>query len=126
MTTKTKNILNWVLAGLVAFIFIGSAIGKFTADETATAQSAQMGLNARTILYLGIIELVALALFLTPRTSIIGTLLLVAYMGGAIATHLEHNQPLMAPIIVSTFVWLVGFVRNPELSQRILNNNKNK
>lgn len=120
MNTKTRNIINWVLAGLIAFIFIGSAIGKFTADAAAQAQSAQLGLNATNMLYLGIIEIIAVILFLLPRTSIIGSLLLVAYMGGAIATHLQHSLPLAAPIGISVFVWIVAFVRNPELSNRIL------
>ena len=59
-------------------------------------------------------------LFLYPRTGIVGTLLLVAYMGGAICTHLEFAQPLAPPIIISAFVWIVAVVRFPELSQRIL------
>lgn len=120
MNVKTRNIINWVLAGLVAFIFIGSGIAKLTANEEALAQAANFGLDKSSYAFLGIIELVAVAIFLIPRTSIIGTLLLVAYMGGAIATHLEHSQPLMAPIAISIFVWIVSFVRNPELSNRLL------
>jgi hypothetical protein len=120
MTSKTRNIINWILAGLVAFIFIGSAIGKLTANSEALAVAAKMGLSADTYTILGIIELVAVALFLYPRTGIIGSLLLVAYMGGAIATHVEHAQPVMAPIIVSAFVWIVAVVRFPELTNRLL------
>jgi uncharacterized membrane protein YphA (DoxX/SURF4 family) len=120
MNSKTKNIVNWVLAGLVAFIFIGSAFGKLSANAEALKMAEGFGLNATSYMYLGIIELIAVLLFLIPRTSIIGSLLLIAYMGGAIATHLEHAQPLMAPIIISIFVWIVSFVRNPELSKRAL------
>lgn len=120
MNTKTRNIINWVLAGLVTFIFIGSAFGKLTANAEALKMAEGFGLNATSYMYLGIVELIAVLLFLIPRTSIIGTLLLVAYMGGAIATHLEHAQPLLAPVIISIFVWIVSFVRNPELSKRVL------
>jgi uncharacterized membrane protein YphA (DoxX/SURF4 family) len=120
MNNKTKNIINWVLAGIVAFIFIGSAIGKLTADQEGLKQAANFGLDKSSYAFLGIIEIVAVILFLIPRTSIIGTLLLVAYMGGAIATHLEHAQPLAPPVIVSILVWIVAFVRNPELSNRVL------
>jgi DoxX-like family len=123
MTTKTRNIINWVLAGLVAFIFIGSAISKLTANAEALAGAAKFGLSAGTYTILGIIELIAVALFLYPRTGILGTLLLVAYMGGAISTHVEFAQPLMAPIAISAFVWIVAVVRFPELTNRILDNN---
>jgi hypothetical protein len=122
MTKKTRNIINWVLAGLVAFIFIGSAFSKLTANAEALEAAAKFGLNASSYTALGIIELVAIALFLYPRTGVLGTLLLVAYMGGAIATHLEHAQPLMAPIIISAFVWIASVVRFPELTKRISGN----
>ncbi|TRX35016.1 DoxX family protein [Flavobacterium sp. ZT3R18] len=120
MTTKTRNIINWVLTGLVGFIFIGSAISKLTANAEALKMAEGFGLDANNYMLLGIVEITAIILFLIPRTAIIGTLLLAAYMGGAIATHLEHAQPLAAPIAIATFVWIVAFVRIPELSQRVL------
>jgi uncharacterized membrane protein len=123
MTQKTRNIINWVLAGLVAFIFVGSAIGKLTADAKGVAESAAMGLSASAMTALAIIELVAVALFLYPRTGVLGSLLLVAYMGGAIATHLQHSLPLAAPIAISAFVWIAAVVRFPELTSRIVGNN---
>lgn len=119
MTTKTKNVINWVLSGLVAFIFIGSAISKLSANAEALGAAAKFGLNPSMYSILGIIELIAVALFLYPRTGILGTLLLVAYMGGAISTHLEFAQPIMAPIAISAFVWIVSVVRFPELRNRM-------
>jgi DoxX-like family len=124
MTQKTRNIINWVSAGLVAFIFTGSAIGKLTADAKGVAESAAMGLSAGTMTALAIIELLAVSLFLYPRTGILGSLLLAAYMGGAIATHLQHGLPLAAPIAISAFVWIAAAVRFPELTSRIIAKNK--
>jgi DoxX-like family len=123
MTAKTQNIVNWVLAGLVAFIFVGSGISKITANAEALEAAAKFGLNASSYTALGIIELIAVALFLYPRTGLIGVLLLVAYMGGAIATHLEHGESLIAPIAISAFVWIVSVVRFPEMSSRLLGKN---
>lgn len=119
MSTKTINIINWVLAGLVAFVFIGSAYSKLTANAEALKMGASFGLNANNFTALGIIEIVAAILFLIPRTAVLGTLLLVAYMGGAIATHLQHGQPLMAPIMIAAFVWIVAVIRLPELRSRL-------
>jgi DoxX-like family len=119
MTTKTINIINWVLAGLVAFIFIGSAYSKLTANADALKMGAGFGLSANSFTALGIIEIISAILFLVPRTAVLGTLLLVAYMGGAIATHLEHGQPLLAPCMISAFVWIVAIVRLPELRSRL-------
>ena len=87
MSSKTKNIINWVLAGLVGFIFLSSAYGKFTGGAEDAKMAETLGLSARNITLIGIVELAAIILFLIPRTGVLGTLLLVAYMGGAIATH---------------------------------------
>ena len=32
MTSKKRNIINWILSGLIAFIFVGSAIYVAVAD----------------------------------------------------------------------------------------------
>ncbi len=121
MSEKTKKIIYWVLTGLVAFIFLGSAVGKFTADQKALEMAASMGLDANTFKMLGFIEILCLVLFILPRTGIIGTLLLCAFMGGAIATHLEHGQPFVAQCIIQAFLWVVAFYRFPELTNRLRN-----
>ncbi|HVM89055.1 MAG TPA: DoxX family protein [Puia sp.] len=121
MTSKTKNIINWVLAGLVGIIFLGSAMGKLMGSPDALKMAEGFGISATAFKTLGVIELLSVILFIYPRTGILGTLLLAAYMGGAIASHLEHGLPIMAPIFISAFVWIAAVVRFPELRQRILN-----
>jgi hypothetical protein len=120
-TEKTKKIIYWVLTGLVSLVFLGSAIGKFTANEEALKIATNFGLDARTYTLLGVVELVCLILFIVPRTGIIGTLLLAAYMGGAIATHLEHGESIIAPCIIQTILFLVSFYRFTELRTKLLN-----
>ncbi|NBX11301.1 MAG: DoxX family protein [Chitinophagaceae bacterium] len=118
---KTKRIIYWVLTGLVAFVFLGSAAGKLSANEEALKMAAGFGLDAKTYTMLGIVELISIILFIIPRTGIVGTLLLAAYMGGAIASHLEHGVSIVAPCIVQTFMFLVAFYRFPELRSKLLN-----
>ncbi len=122
MTDKTKKIINWVLTGLVASIFIGSAMGKFFANPETLAMAQGMGIDASTYRAIAVVELISIVLFIFPRTGILGTLLLVAYMGGAIATHLEHAQSIVAPCVIQAFLWIVAVVRFPELKQRLLGN----
>jgi hypothetical protein len=121
MTDKTKKLIHWSLTGLVAFVFLGSVMGKFTADAKALEMAAAFGLDASAYKMLGAIELISVILFVIPRTGLLGTLLLAAYMGGAIATHLEHDQSIVAPCIIQSFLWIVAFVRFPELSDRLRN-----
>lgn len=123
MTTKTKTIINWSLAGIVGFIFIGSGLSKILGGEEMQKMANGIGLSAETFKLLGIVELISALLFFFPRTGIIGTFLLVAYMGGAIAIHLTNDQSLVAPAILEAIIWIAAFIRFPELKDRILNLN---
>ena len=124
MSDKTTKIIYWSLTGLIAFVFVGSAMGKLTADAKALEMAASMGLDANTYKMLGFIEIISVLLFIFPRTGILGTILLVAYMGGAIATHLENGQSIIPPCVIQTILILVSIYRFPELVQRILNKGK--
>ncbi len=119
MNTKTRNTINWVIAGLVAFVFIGSAAGKLSGSADAAKMAEGFGISAGSFTLLGVVELIAVILFVIPRTGILGALVLAAYMGGAVASHLEHNLSILAPVVISAFVWIAAVVRFPELTQRI-------
>ena len=118
---KTNKTVAWVLTGLISLAFLGSAAGKFMANEEALKMAETFGIDARTYLMIGVIELICLLLFIIPRTGILGTLLLSAYMGGAIATHLEHGESIVAPCIIQTILFLVAFYRFPELRSTLFN-----
>ena len=121
MSKKSSNIIYWILTGLVSLIFIGSASGKLFPNDEALKMAANFGLDVKTNTLLGIVEIISLILFVIPRTGILGTLLIAAYMGGAIATHLEHGQSIIAPCIIQTILFLVAFYRFPELRTKLLN-----
>jgi TRAP-type C4-dicarboxylate transport system permease small subunit len=119
MNSKTKKIVDWVLGGLIAAFFLFSAYGKLTATEEMINMSSTMGISASTMKTLAIIEILSAILFLIPRTGVLGTLLLAAYMGGAIATHLEHGQSFTMQCIIQAIIWIVAVIRFPELRSRM-------
>ena len=121
MSEKTKKIIYWVLTGLVGIVFIGSALGKLSGSAEGIKAAEGFGIGAGAFRTLGIVELISILLFIFPRTGILGTILLVGYMGGAIATHLEHAQSIVAPIVITSFVCLVAVYRFPEMLNRIKN-----
>ena len=118
---KSKKVIYWGLTGLVSFVFLGSAVGKFMANEEALKMASSFGIDVKTNTMLGLVEIICLLLFVIPRTGIIGTLLLAAYMGGAIATHLEHGISIVVPCIIEAFMLGVAFYRFPELRTTLLN-----
>ncbi|GDX65977.1 membrane protein [Chlorobiota bacterium] len=120
MIMKSNKIVYWVLTGLISLVFIGSALGKLTVNEESLKMASNFGIDSATFTMLGILELACLFLFIIPRTGIIGTMLLAAYMGGAIATHVEHGESILAPCIVQSILFLIAFYRFPELRSTLL------
>jgi hypothetical protein len=121
MTTKTKNSAGWVLSGLISLMLSASAVDKMIGSGHALQMAASFGLSAETYSVLGLIEMVSVVLFLYPRTGILGTLLLSSYLGGAIATHLQHQQDITFPAAIEVFIWLTAIIRFRELTPRLLN-----
>lgn len=120
MTIKTKTTISLILTILVSALFIFSAVGKMAGTDEVLKQMLKIGLDKDKTLYIGIIELIITLLFASNRTGVIGGVLLLAYMGGAIASHLEHGQSVVAPIAIAVFVGIVALFRFPELTLRIL------
>jgi sorbitol-specific phosphotransferase system component IIC len=121
MTTKKRNVIGGILSALVGLMLIASATDKIIGSEHALQMGASFGLSAGTYSVLGIIEILSVVIFLYPRTGIAGTLLLSSYLGGAIATHLQHQQNILFPMVFEAAVWIAAVIRFPELTQRALN-----
>ncbi|BAV06434.1 integral membrane protein [Filimonas lacunae] len=60
-------------------------------------------------------------MFLFQRSGVLGTLLLSSYLGGAIATHLQHQQNILFPMAIEAAVWITAIIRFPELTRRFGN-----
>ncbi len=112
--SKTRKIAAWVIAGLLTGLYAFSASGKLFLHPEQMDQ-LKLG-DWRIIIALG--EITSALLFLFPRTNIYGTLLLSAYMGGAIIIHMTGGLSIVMPSVVLILIWIVGFLRNPELVKR--------
>jgi hypothetical protein len=68
---------------------------------------------------IGLLELVCLVLYVIPRTSVLGAILLTGYLGGAVATHVRVGSPMLThvlfPIYVAALVWGGLFLREARL-----------
>ncbi len=112
--SKGRKITGWIMVGLMGALFIMSASMKLIGGEELAANFAKFGLDGKQML-IGAGELIAAILFLIPKTSSLGVLLLSAHMGGAIATHMEHGEMYMPQAIILLVVWIANWLRNPEM-----------
>jgi hypothetical protein len=116
MPGKARRIAAWVLTGLLTLLFVFSAAMKLAQTPQAVEGIGKYGLTDFIIL-IGVGELVSAVLFLIPRTTSLGLLLLSGYMGGAIATHMEHGESFVLPSVILVLVWVAGYLRHPEVLQ---------
>ena len=124
MTPKTRNIIGWILAILVTGVFLMSAGMKlFGAESAKMAES--MGLTLEVLHRIAAVEIVAALLFLLPRTGVFGSMLLAAYLGGAIATHVLGHQPIMVPVVLQVVLFITAIIRFPEMGQRLFGHKSN-
>jgi hypothetical protein len=123
MNQRITKSLVWILTGFVAFIFIGSGIFKLVGG-VKTVEMAQSVGGRSNLIILAFLEFVIAILFLIPRTGVVGILLMIAYMGGALAVLFVSGQPFIFLIIIQILIWITGLFRFPELGQRLLNNNR--
>lgn len=98
-----------MLSGLaIAFLTFDSVL-KVLKLPAAVEGTVQLGYPENAIVGIGLIELVCLVLYATPRTAVLGAILLTGYLGGAIATHVRIGSPLFThtlfPIYVAALIW---------------------
>lgn len=93
-----------ILSGLsIAFLLFDAGM-KIARVPAAIQGTVQLGYPAETILGIGLVQLVCLALYAAPRTAVVGALLLTGYLGGAVATHVRVGNPLFSHILFPTYV----------------------
>lgn len=120
MKEKTRKIVSWILAGLVAFALVGSGMAKLSGGEQAAEIAKGVG-GVTNLTILGILEIAIAAIWLVPRTGLIGGLLAIAYMGGAIAVHFISHQPVLIPVAIQILIWVAAAYRFPEITKRLFN-----
>lgn len=114
--SKGRKITAWIAVGLMTALFMMSATMKLMASKDAeiAVNFVKWGLEGKLML-IGMGELIAAILFLIPRTSSIGVLLLTAHLGGAIVTHMSNGEMFIPQAIMLLLVWVANYLRNPEM-----------
>ncbi len=124
MKLRLSSVIGWLCVGLVAAFHVFAIVMKFiplapgSEGEEFAKRLGTYGLEYP----LGVMEILIVLLYVIPRTSTVGFVLMVGYMGGALATNLTHGFPLAdcTPLFVLFALMTLGaYFRNPELLTRI-------
>jgi hypothetical protein len=103
---------------IVAFLLFDAGIHLMKPAPVVEA-FAKLGFPLRLAVPLGIIELVCILLYVIPRSSILGAILLTGYLGGAIAIQLPTGNSLFGevlfPVYIGVFLWGGIYLRDERL-----------
>lgn len=97
-----------VLSGLfVLFMLAASVAPKFLmADMVAEQNMTPLGWPAKYLMLIGLIELGCVVLYVIPRTSLLGAVLMTGLLGGAIAANLRVENPLFSHTLFGVYLGL--------------------
>jgi len=116
---KALTIAGWTLTGLfTAFMIFDTTIKLIGHPEVAKAEG-QLGLPAGSGFGIGVMEAALLALYLFPRTAVLGVVLMTALMGGTCAIHYLNGNPLFSHMLfgpyLAVFAWGGLWLRDANL-----------
>lgn len=98
-----------VLSGtFVLFMLAASVAPKYLmADMVAEQNLEPLGWQAKYLMLIAAIELVCVILYVIPRTSLLGAVLMTGLLGGAIATNLRVEMPMFSHTLFGLYLGLV-------------------
>jgi hypothetical protein len=102
-----------ILIGLAGGILVASSIAKLVGISAVVNQLLGFGFSSGQVVLVGFLEVISGVLFLVPRTRSVGLTLVSGFLGGAIATHLQHGEMPFAPVAVIAVAWIGVALRHP-------------
>ena len=98
-----------IMSGVAVLFLLFDSVGKVLKLAPVVEGTTQLGYPVSVLLGIGTVELLCLVVYMIPRTSILGAILLTGYLGGAVATHVRIGSPLFShvlfPIYVAVLIW---------------------
>ena len=110
-----------ILSALVVLFLLLDGVMKIMPLPIVLTTMGDLGwpVDATTARILGILTLGGTALYAWPRTSAVGSILLTAYLGGAVATHVRIDRPLFSHVLFGVYLgvalWAGLLIRSPQL-----------
>ena len=108
-----------ILSGLAIVFLLFDAVTKFFMDKLppeALEAGAALQWPVEKMPLVGMILLICTLLYIIPRTSVLGAILLTGYLGGAVASHTRVSNPLFThtlfPIYIAVFIWFGLYLRD--------------
>jgi hypothetical protein len=105
-----------ILSGIPAFMLLFAGAMKLFKPPSMLEGLAHYGFPESLVVAIGVVEIGCTILYIIPRTSVLGAILLTGFLGGATATNVRVMDPsFFMPVLFGVLVWAGLFLRDPRL-----------
>jgi hypothetical protein len=122
-TTKGALWIGRIMTAVPALFLFVDSVMKLVKPPPVVQATLELGYAESSIIGLGIVLLACVVLYAIPKTSVLGAILLTAYLGGAVATHVRVGSPLFThtlfPVYLAALIWGGLFLRDSRLRMLI-------
>jgi len=103
----------------VLMMTMSAGMKLFGGPMVATAFVGKFGYQEASLPVIALVELSCAALYLVPRTAVLGAILVTGYLGGAIATHVRIGEVFAIPLLLGIVAWAGLYLRDERLQDLI-------
>lgn len=115
--SKARLWISYILSAGVALFMLMGAMMSLTHAQQSVEGMKTFGYPESALLTVGILAMLSTVLYLIPRTSVLGAIVMTGYFGGAIATHVRISDPgWPMALIFGILIWLALYLREPRLA----------
>ena len=118
-TTPVSKASVWsgrVISALLILFMIGDGLAKILKAKSSVEGTVKLGYPIGTLVPIGLTAFICAIIYLIPRTSILGAILLTGYLGGATASMVRAQNPwFLFPVIFGVLAWLGLYLRDQDL-----------
>ena len=118
--SRTAAIAARTIEVLVVLFMLFDVFGKYMRPEPVTSAFARQGMPIVLAFVIGTLLLVLTILYIIPRTSVLGAVLLTGYFGGACAVNMRAGfSPFetLFPVMFGILMWVPVYVLEPRVRE---------
>src|SRR5215813_3192770 len=121
-TTRLSQWMVWtgrLVSVIPVLVVLMSSRWKLTEAPFYVREWGRIGWKTPDLPFIASLQLGAILLYVIPRTSVLGAVLLTGYLGGAIASYVRIGElyPPLVPLTTAMLAWLGIFLRDERLRE---------
>jgi DoxX-like protein len=113
--SRTRRITGNVLIYFIGGVLAATSLLKFAHVPKIATELGSLGFDGYKLTLVAVLEVISAVMLLIPAIRSGGLVMTSAYLGGAIATHIQHGQSPASPAFLLALAWIGVALRHPDV-----------